>query len=82
MGRRPNTLYSALCEAAYLTSLEDPETERQLVEMAISRQADGVLITQCSFECADRSREQVKSLWPFVKHIYRLWDRYMRMIES
>ena len=33
-----------------LCSREDPETERQLVEMAISRQVDGVLITPCSFE--------------------------------
>ena len=33
-----------------LCSRDDPETEVQMVEMALSRQADGVLITPCSFD--------------------------------
>ena len=33
-----------------LCSQDDPETELRAVEMAISRQVDGVLITPCSFE--------------------------------
>ena len=33
-----------------LCSRDDPDTELQAVEMALSRQADGVLITPCSFE--------------------------------
>ncbi len=33
-----------------LSSREDPEIETQAVEMALSRQVDGVLITPCSFD--------------------------------
>ena len=33
-----------------LSSREDPELELQAVEMALSRQVDGVLITPCSFD--------------------------------
>ena len=33
-----------------LCSRDDPETEIQMVEMALSRQVDGVLITPCSFD--------------------------------
>ena len=33
-----------------LSSQEDPKTELQAVEMAISRRVDGVLITPCSFD--------------------------------
>ena len=33
-----------------LCSQDDPEMETRMVEMAISRQVDGVLITPCSFE--------------------------------
>ena len=33
-----------------LCSREDPDTEQKAVEMALSRQVDGVLITPCSFE--------------------------------
>jgi len=33
-----------------LCSRDDPDIEVQMVEMALSRQADGVLITPCSFE--------------------------------
>ena len=33
-----------------LCSNDDPEAETRLVEMALSRQVDGVLITPCSFE--------------------------------
>ena len=33
-----------------LSSQDDPDTELQAVEMAISRQVDGVLITPCSFD--------------------------------
>ncbi len=33
-----------------LCSRDDPDTEVQMVEMALSRQADGVLITPCSFD--------------------------------
>ena len=33
-----------------LGSRDDPDTEAQMVEIALSRQVDGVLITPCSFE--------------------------------
>lgn len=33
-----------------LCSRDDPDTEVQMVEMALSRQVDGVLITPCSFD--------------------------------
>ena len=33
-----------------LCSRDDPETEVRMVEMALSRQADGILITPCSFD--------------------------------
>lgn len=33
-----------------LCSRDDPEIETQMVEMALSRQADGILITPCSFD--------------------------------
>jgi LacI family transcriptional regulator len=33
-----------------LCSLDDPETEISTVEMALSRQVDGILITPCSFD--------------------------------
>ena len=57
-----NPFYSILCNLIQqeavrlgyslfiLCSNDDPEYETRLVEMAISRQADGVLITPCSFE--------------------------------
>ena len=62
VGSIQNPFYAILCnlvqEEAFrlgyglmiLCSNEDPETETRQVEMALSRQVDGVLITPCSFE--------------------------------
>ncbi|MBR3109087.1 MAG: LacI family DNA-binding transcriptional regulator [Clostridia bacterium] len=61
-GSMINPYYAILCDLIQreavrlgyglmiLCSQDDPETEIRVVEMAISRQVDGVLITPCSFE--------------------------------
>jgi len=61
-GSMMNPFYAVLCDLIQqeavrlgyslmiLCSRDDPETETKMVEMAISRQVDGVLITPCSFE--------------------------------
>jgi len=54
-----------------LCSRDDPETENRLVEMALSRQVDGVLITPCSFDSPALSLLRSSGL-PFV-----LLSRYL-----
>lgn len=54
-----------------LCAQDDPETEIQMVEMALSRQVDGVLITPCSFESPALSLLRSSGL-PFV-----LLSRYL-----
>ena len=61
-GSMMNPYYAILCDLIQreavrlgyglmiLCSQDDPETETKMVEMALSRQVDGVLITPCSFE--------------------------------
>ena len=61
-GSMTNPFYAILCDLIQqeavrlgyslmiLCSRDDPDTEVRMVEMALSRQADGVLITPCSFE--------------------------------
>ena len=61
-GSMTNPFYAILCDLIQqeavrlgyslmiLCSQDDPDTEVQMVEMALSRQADGVLITPCSFD--------------------------------
>ena len=61
-GSMINPYYAILCDLIQreawrlgyglmmLCSQDDPETETRAVEMALSRQADGVLIAPCSFE--------------------------------
>ena len=48
-----------------LCSNDDPEQETHLVEMALSRQVDGVLITPCSFESPSLSLLRSSGI-PFV----------------
>ena len=72
-----NPFYSILCgliqeEAVrlgyslmILCSNDDPDTETKLVEMALSRQVDGVLITPCSFESPALSTLRSSGI-PFV----------------
>ena len=48
-----------------LCSRDDPEMEQQMVEMALSRQVDGVLITPCSFESPALSTLRASGV-PFV----------------
>jgi LacI family transcriptional regulator len=54
-----------------LCSQDDPETETRMVEMALSRQVDGVLITPCSFESPALSLLRSSGI-PFV-----LLSRYL-----
>ena len=61
-GSMMNPYYAILCDLIQreavrlgyglmiLCSQDDPDTETKMVEMALSRQVDGVLITPCSFE--------------------------------
>ena len=61
VGSMMNPFYATLCDLIQLEAVrlgyglmilcsnDEPETETRLVEMALSRQADGVLITPCSF---------------------------------
>ncbi len=61
-GSMTNPFYAILCDLSQqeavrlgyslmiLCSRDDPDTEVQLVEMALSRQVDGILITPCSFD--------------------------------
>ncbi len=59
-----------------LCSRDDPETETRMVEMALSRQADGILITPCSFDSP--ALELLRSSGtPFV-----LLSRYMEGSED
>ena len=61
-GSMTNPFYAVLCDLIQqeavslgyslmiLCSRDDPDTEVQMVEMALSRQVDGILITPCSFD--------------------------------
>ena len=61
-GSMTNPFYAVLCDLIQqeavrlgyslmiLCSRDDPDAEVQMVEMALSRQVDGVLITPCSFD--------------------------------
>ncbi len=78
-----NPFYATLCDLIQqeavrlgyslfiLCSNDDPQAETRLVEMALSRQADGVLITPCSFESPALSLLRSSGI-PFV-----LLSRYL-----
>ena len=82
-GSMMNPYYAILCDLIQreavrlgyglmiLCSQDDPETEIKMVEMALSRQVDGVLITPCSFESPALSLLRSSGL-PFV-----LLSRYL-----
>ena len=82
-GSMMNPYYAILCDLIQreavrlgyglmiLCSQDDPETEIRMVEMALSRQVDGVLITPCSFESPALSLLRSSGL-PFV-----LLSRYL-----
>ena len=82
-GSMINPYYAILCDLIQreavrlgyglmiLCSQDDPETEIRVVEMALSRQVDGVLITPCSFDSPALSLLRSSGL-PFV-----LLSRYM-----
>lgn len=60
-----------------LCSRDDPDTEVQMVEMALSRQVDGVLITPCSFDSPALELLRSSSGIPFV-----LLSRYLEGTED
>lgn len=82
-GSMINPYYAILCDLIQreavrlgyglmiLCSQDDPDTEIKMVEMALSRQVDGVLITPCSFDSPALSLLRSSGL-PFV-----LLSRYM-----
>ena len=82
-GSLTNPYYAILCDLIQreavrlgyglmiLCSQDDPDTEIKMVEMSLSRQVDGVLITPCSFESPALSLLRSSGL-PFV-----LLSRYL-----